>query len=53
MKLIFSSSVDKIMVESPIVFGGLNLHECPIGERGVLGVMSDFGPIDMKFGMQV
>ena len=52
MKLIFGQSVDKMAVESPIVFGGIKLHRCPVGGRGVLGVMSDFGPIDMKFGME-
>jgi len=29
------------------------LHECPAWGRGILGVMFDFGPIDMKFGMVV
>ena len=29
------------------------MHRCPVGGRGVLGVMSDFRPIDMKFGMEV
>jgi len=28
-------------------------HRCLVGGRGVLGVMSDFNPIDMKFGMEV
>ena len=53
MRIIFSQSVDKIEVESSIVFGGIKLHDCPVGGRGVLGVMSDFDPIDMKFGMEV
>ena len=53
MKMIVGQPVDKMAVESPIVFGGIWSHECPAGGRGVLGVMSDFGPIDMKFGMEV
>jgi len=51
MKLIVSQPVDKVVVERLIVFGGIKLHECPVGGRGVLGVTSDFRPIDMKFGM--
>ena len=53
MRLIFGQSVDKIEVESPIVCSGTKLHRCPAGGRGVLRVMSDFDPIDMKFGMVV
>ena len=53
MRLVFGQPVDKIEVESPIVFGGIQLHGCLVGGRGVLGVMSDFGPIEMKFGMGV
>ena len=53
MKLILGQPVDKIAVESPIVFGGIKLNGCLIGGRGILGVMSDFGPIDMKFGTEV
>jgi len=53
MSLIFGQSVDKIVVDFPIVFGGTTSHECPLGVRGVLGVMSDFDTIDMKFGMEV
>ena len=40
-------------IESPIVFGGIKSHGCSIGGRGVLGVMLDFYPIYMKFGMEV
>jgi len=49
MGLIFGQSVDKIAVESPIVIGGIKTRRCPVGEEGwgVLGIMSDFGPIDM------
>jgi len=53
MRLIVGQSVDKIAFESPIVFGGIKSHRCPVRWRGVLGVMSDFDPIDMKFGMEV
>ena len=53
MRLIFVQSVDKIAVKSPIVFGGIKLHRCPVGGRGIFGVMSDFGSIDMKFSMGV
>jgi len=53
MKLIFGQPVDKIAVESPIVFGGITSHECLVGRRGVLVVMSDFDLIFMKFGMEV
>jgi len=40
-------------LESPIVFGGITSQGCPIGRRGVLGVMLGFDPIYMKFGMEV
>ena len=40
-------------IKNSIVFGIISSHECPTGGRGVLGVMPDFGPIDMKFGMEV
>ena len=53
MKLIFGQPVDKIVVENPIVFGCIKSHGCLIGRRGVLGVMSDFDLIDMKFNMKV
>ena len=54
MRLDFDQPVDKIAVErSPIVFGGIKLHDCPVGGRGVLGVMPDFYPINMKFGKKV
>ena len=53
MKLIFGQPVDKIAVESPIVFGGIKSHKCSVEGRGVLGVMLDFYPIYMKFGMEV
>ena len=53
MRVMFGQSVDKIAVESPIVFGGIKSHECPAGGRGILGVMSDFVPINMKFGIKV
>ena len=53
MKLIFGQSVDKIGVETPIVFGGIKSHGCSVGGRGVLGVMLDFDPIYMKFSMEV
>jgi len=53
MKLIFGQPVDKMAVESPIVFGSLNSHGCPVGGRGILGVMLDFDPIYMKFSMVV
>jgi len=36
-----------------MAFGAIKFQECPIGGRGVLEVMSDFSPIDMKFGMEV
>ena len=53
MKLIFDQSVDKITVESPIVFGGIKLHDCPVGGWGILRVMPDSDPIYTKFGMVV
>ena len=53
MRLIFGHPVDKIDVESPIVFGGIKLHDCPVGGRGVLGVMPGCDPIYMKFNMDV
>ena len=53
MTLIFGQPLDKISVESPIVFGGIKLHDCPVGKRGVLGVLSDFDPIYMKFDRKV
>ena len=53
MRLIFAQPVDKIEVESPIVFGGIVLHRCLVGGRAVLGAMPDFDLIDMKFGMKV
>ena len=49
----FGQSVDKIAVESPIVFGGIKSYDCPVGGRGISGVMLDFDPIDIKFGMKV
>jgi len=53
MRLIFGQSVDKMEVENPIVFGGIKSHRCPVRRRGVLGVMSDFDPIDTKFSIKV
>jgi len=53
MKLIFGQPVDKITVQSPIVFGGIKSHDCPVGWPGILGVMLDFDPISIKFGMEV
>jgi len=53
MRMIFGQPVDKSGIENPIVFNGIKSHECPIGGRGVLGVMPDFDPIHMKFGMEV
>ena len=52
MRLILGQPVDKIAVESPIVFGGMKSHGCPIVARR-FRVISDFGPIGMKFGMKV
>ena len=45
----FDQPVDKMDIESPIVFNGIKSHECLVGERGILGVMSDFDWIDIKF----
>ena len=53
MKLILGQPVDKISVESPIVFGGIQWHGCLIGGRDILGVMSDFDLIYIKFGIVV
>jgi len=53
MKLIFGQPVDKIVVKSPIVFGSIKSHRCPVGGRGVFGVMLDFDLIYMKFNMCV
>ena len=53
MKLIVSQPVDKVVVERLIVFGGIKLHECPVGGRGILRVMLDFDSIYIKFGMMV
>jgi len=49
----FGQPVDKITVESPIVFGPMKSHGYFVGRRGGLEVMSDFDPIDMKYGMEV
>ena len=51
--MIFGQPVDKIAVKSLIVYGSIKSHGCPVGGRGVLGVMLDFDPIYMKFGMCV
>ena len=40
-------------IKNPIVFGVISLHQCRVGGRGNLGVMSDFDLIEMKFSMQV
>ena len=40
-------------IKNPIVFDIISSHQCRVGGRGKLGVMSDFNPIEMKFGMQV
>ena len=53
MRIIFDQPVDKIAVESPIVFRDIKIHECLIEGRGVSGVISDFVPINMKFGIKV
>ena len=53
MKLILGQPVDKMAVESPIVFGSIKLHGFPISGRDVLGVMLDFDSIHMKFSMEV
>ena len=53
MRLIFGQPVDKISVESPIVFCAIKSHECPVEGRGILGVMLDFDCIYMKFSMKV
>ena len=53
MRLILGQPIDKIAVESPIVFGDIKLHGCPIGGRGILGVMSDFYAINMELSMEV
>ena len=49
----FGRPVDKIAVESPIVFGSIKPHGCPVGRRGVLRVTLDFDPIFMKCSMDV
>jgi len=51
MKLIFGQPVDKMAVETPIVFKGIRSHGCSVGRRGILEVMLDFYPIYMKFSM--
>ena len=53
MKIIFGQPVEEVAVESPIVFGGMKLHEGPIWGRGVLEVMFDSDLIYMKFGMEI
>jgi len=53
MRLIFGQPVDKIAAGSPIVFGGMKLHDCPTGGRGLLEVMPDSHSIYVKFGMEV
>ena len=40
-------------IKNPIVFGIISSHQCRVGGRGNLGVISDFNLIEMKFGMQV
>jgi len=41
-----------VEIKNPIVFGALARISASRG-RGNLGVMSDFDPIERKFGMQV
>ena len=53
MKFIFGQSLDKFVFEVPIVFGDISSHGYLVGERDILGVMSGFDPIYMKFGMEV
>ena len=53
MKFILGQPVDKMAVESPIVFGSIKSHGFPVRGRGVLGVMLDFDSIHMKFSMEV
>ena len=53
MKVLFGQPVDKIAVESPIVFGSLKSHGYPVGGRGILGVMLDFDSIHIKFSMEI
>jgi len=53
MRLILGQSVDKMAVENRIVFGGLKSHRCPVEGEAFWGVMADFRPIDMKFGVEV
>ena len=40
-------------IKNPIVFGIINLYQCRVGWQGNLGVMSNFNPMEMKFGMKV
>jgi len=53
MRVMIGQSVDEISIESPIVFGGIKLHDCPVGGRGILEVILDFDLIYMKFGMEL
>jgi len=53
MQLNFGQPIDKMAIESPIVFGSIKWRGCPVGGQGVLGVMLDFDPIYMKFSMEV
>jgi len=53
MKLIFGQSLDKIAFEFPIVFGYIGLHRCLVEGRDILGVISYFDSIYMKFGMKI
>jgi len=51
--LTFGQSIDKIAAENPIVFGSTKSHRYLVGGQGVLLVMSNIDPMDMKFGMVV
>jgi len=51
--LILGKHLVKVEIKNPIVFGVISLHQCRVGGRGNLAVMSNFNPMEMKFGMKV
>ena len=46
-------TIVNVEIKNPIVFGIINLYQCRVGGQGNLGVMSNFNPMEMKFGMKV
>ena len=49
----FGRHLVKVQINNPIVFGIISSHQFLVGGRDILGVMSDFDSILMKFGMKI